>query len=245
MWPLILDATGAALSPLWLGESLRNVRAEFGSEGMESKEVSELPSEEVEVLEQSLEGVSDEGLEWREHTVVLGTAGRGLGWEVLWSVSRTQRQLESKECWRCLRSELEKLWDVFRVENRSSPDTNSNIHMGDELKVVTWHQWMHSDYSHAWLEYTKANNYQQIHSNHILPIYNSLLDIGLLMDLQQSPSHAAFLCDTFPIPSLFYFCHISDMSPFVPIPLVSSFVPASLFHWYLFPCHHDPLILHI
>ena len=44
---------------------------------MESKEVSKLPSEEVEVSEQSLEGVSDEGLEWREHAVVLGTAGRG------------------------------------------------------------------------------------------------------------------------------------------------------------------------
>ena len=44
---------------------------------MESEEVSELPSEEVEVLEQSLEGVSDEGLEWRECTVALWTAGRG------------------------------------------------------------------------------------------------------------------------------------------------------------------------
>ena len=42
---------GAALSLLRLGESLRNVRAEFRSEGMESKEVSELPSEEVEVSE--------------------------------------------------------------------------------------------------------------------------------------------------------------------------------------------------
>ena len=45
---------------------------------MESEEVSELPSEEVEVLEQSSEGVLDEGSEWREHAVVLGTAGRGL-----------------------------------------------------------------------------------------------------------------------------------------------------------------------
>ena len=47
--PLISDATGAALSPLQLGESLRNVRAEFRLEGMESKEVSKLPLEEVEV----------------------------------------------------------------------------------------------------------------------------------------------------------------------------------------------------
>ena len=46
-------------------------------EGVESKEVSELPSEEVEVSEQPLEGVSREGLEWKEHVVVLGTAGRG------------------------------------------------------------------------------------------------------------------------------------------------------------------------
>ena len=46
-------------------------------EGVESEEVSKLPSEEVEVLEQSLERVSDEGLEWREHAVVLGAAGKG------------------------------------------------------------------------------------------------------------------------------------------------------------------------
>ena len=51
---------------------------EFGSEGMESKEVSKLPLEEVEVSEQSLKGVSDEGSEWRECAVVLGTVGRGL-----------------------------------------------------------------------------------------------------------------------------------------------------------------------
>ena len=73
-----MDAAGAALSLLQLGGSLRNVRVEFGLEGTESEEVSELPSEEVEVLEQSLEGVSDEGLEWRERAVVLGTVGRGL-----------------------------------------------------------------------------------------------------------------------------------------------------------------------
>ena len=45
---------------------------------MEFEEVSELPLEEVEVLEQPLEGVSGEGSEWKEHAVVLGTAGRGL-----------------------------------------------------------------------------------------------------------------------------------------------------------------------
>ena len=67
----------AALSLLRLGESLRNIGAEFGSEGTESEEVSGLPSEEVEVLEQSSEGVSDEGSEWREHAVALGTVGRG------------------------------------------------------------------------------------------------------------------------------------------------------------------------
>ena len=113
---------GATLSPLQLGESPRNVRAEFGSEGTESKEVSELPLEEAEVLEQSSEGVSDKGSEWRERAVVLGTAGRGSESEVLQSVSRTRRWSESEECQRCLRSELEKLQDVFGVENRSSPD---------------------------------------------------------------------------------------------------------------------------
>ena len=47
-------------------------------EGVESEEVSKLPLEEAEVLEQPEEGVSGEGLEWKEHAVVLGTAGRGL-----------------------------------------------------------------------------------------------------------------------------------------------------------------------
>ena len=54
--------------------------------------------------------------------VVLGTAGRGSEMEILQSISKTQRWLESKEYQRCLRSELEKLQDIFRVENRSSPD---------------------------------------------------------------------------------------------------------------------------
>ena len=45
---------------------------------MEYEEVSKLPSEEAEVSEQPLEGVSGEGLEWKECAVVLGTAGGGL-----------------------------------------------------------------------------------------------------------------------------------------------------------------------
>ena len=61
--PLILDAAGVTLSPLQLGESLKNVRAEFRSEGAESEEVSGLPLEEAEVSEQPSEGVSGEGLE--------------------------------------------------------------------------------------------------------------------------------------------------------------------------------------
>ena len=44
---------------------------------MESEAVSRLPSEEVEVSEQPSEGMSGEGLEWKERTVALGTAGRG------------------------------------------------------------------------------------------------------------------------------------------------------------------------
>ena len=76
--PLILDAMGVALTQLWLGESLKSVGVEFGSDGMESKEVSGLPSEEAEVSEQPLEGVLGEGSEWKERVVVLGTAGRGL-----------------------------------------------------------------------------------------------------------------------------------------------------------------------
>ena len=75
--PLISGAVGVTLSPLWLRESLKNVRAEFGSEGVESEEVSGLPLEEVEVLEQPSERVSGEGSEWKECAVALGTAGRG------------------------------------------------------------------------------------------------------------------------------------------------------------------------
>ena len=45
---------------------------------MESKEVFGLLLEEVEVLEQPLEGVSGKRLEWKEHAVALGPAGRGL-----------------------------------------------------------------------------------------------------------------------------------------------------------------------
>ena len=47
-----IDAMGAALSLLQLRESLKNVGAEFGSEGAESEEVSKLPLEEAEVSEQ-------------------------------------------------------------------------------------------------------------------------------------------------------------------------------------------------
>ena len=50
---------------------------EFGLEGAELEEVSKLPSEEVEVSEQPLEGVSGEVLGWKEHVVILRTAGRG------------------------------------------------------------------------------------------------------------------------------------------------------------------------
>ena len=75
--PLILDAVGAALSPLQLREFLKNIRPDFGMEGAESEEVSGLPLEEVEVSEQPLEGMSGEGSEWKECTVALGTAGRG------------------------------------------------------------------------------------------------------------------------------------------------------------------------
>ena len=74
--PLISDAAGVALTPLWLRESLKSIGVEFRSEGAKSKEVSGLPLEEVEVLEQPLEGVSGEGSEWKEHVVALGTAGR-------------------------------------------------------------------------------------------------------------------------------------------------------------------------
>ena len=51
---------------------------EVGSEGVESKEVLELPLEEVEVLELPLEEVSGEVLGWKECGAVLEIAGRDL-----------------------------------------------------------------------------------------------------------------------------------------------------------------------
>ena len=47
--PLISDVAGVILTPLRLGESPKNIGAEFGSEGAESKEVFGLLSEEVDV----------------------------------------------------------------------------------------------------------------------------------------------------------------------------------------------------
>ena len=77
MQPLISDAAGATPSLLQLQEYLENIGAGFRLEGVELEEVSNLPSEEAEVSEQPLEGVSGEVLGWKEPTVVLGTAGRG------------------------------------------------------------------------------------------------------------------------------------------------------------------------
>ena len=72
-----MDAAGVALTPSWLRESLKNVGAEFRLEGVESEEAFRLLSEEAEVSEQPSEGVLGERLEWKEHAVVLGPAGRG------------------------------------------------------------------------------------------------------------------------------------------------------------------------
>ena len=69
---------GATLSLLQLQEYLENVGAEFILEGVELEEISKLPFEEAEVLEQPSEGVSGEVLGWKECVVALGTAGRGL-----------------------------------------------------------------------------------------------------------------------------------------------------------------------
>ena len=69
---------GAAPSLLQLQKYPENVGVEFRSEGAELEEVSELPSDKVEVLEESLEEVLGEVLGWKEHMVVFGTAGRGL-----------------------------------------------------------------------------------------------------------------------------------------------------------------------
>ena len=113
---------GATLSLLQLQGYLENVRAEFGLEGADLGEVSKLPLEEADVLEQPSEGVLGEASGWKERAIVLGTVGRGSEQEVLQSVSGTGRQLESKEWQRHLRLELSKLQDSFGAEKRSSPD---------------------------------------------------------------------------------------------------------------------------
>ena len=76
--PLISDATGVALTPSWLREYPKDIGAEFELEGAEFEEVFGLLSEEAEVSEQPLEGVSGKRLEWKERVVVLGPTGRGL-----------------------------------------------------------------------------------------------------------------------------------------------------------------------
>ena len=68
---------GVALSPLQLGGLPKNIGPDFKLEGMESKEVSGLPLEEVELSEQPSEGVSGEVLERKQRVVALRTAGRG------------------------------------------------------------------------------------------------------------------------------------------------------------------------
>ena len=69
---LISDAVGVALTLLWLRDSPKSVGTEFGLEGVESKEVSGLLSEEVEVSEQPSQVVSGKGSEWKECVVALG-----------------------------------------------------------------------------------------------------------------------------------------------------------------------------
>ena len=63
MQPLILNAAGAALSPLQPWEYPENV-------GVELEEIFELPLEEAEVSKQPLEEVSGEVLGWKEYAVV-------------------------------------------------------------------------------------------------------------------------------------------------------------------------------
>ena len=70
---------GVALSPLRLRESPKNIRLEFGLEGVESKEVSGLPLEEVELLEQALEGVVGRGVGMEGVCGSVGDCWKGLG----------------------------------------------------------------------------------------------------------------------------------------------------------------------
>ena len=96
MQPLISDAAGATPSLLQLQEYLENIGAGFRLEGVELEEVSNLPSEEAEVSEQPLEGVSGEVLGWKESHSSVGDCWKGL------RIGSTPKCLWN---W-CLRSEL-------------------------------------------------------------------------------------------------------------------------------------------
>ena len=67
-----------------------------------------------------------------------------------------------------------------------------------------------------------------------------LLDIRSPMELQQSLSHTTFHPLYLLCPSPFYFHHISDTPPFIPVPL---FHPSSLHPCFIVICPHVTMIL--
>ena len=93
---------------------------------------------------------------------------------------------------------------------------------------------LHCITSHTMLIWTACGMYRH---------WVGVLDIRSPMDLQQSPSCIASSLLNLLHPQVHSISITSPTPPFVPVPLVSSFVPVSLFPWYLSPCHHDPLVL--
>ena len=80
--------------------------------------------------------------------------------------------------------------------------------------------------------------------NKLQPTY--MLDTGLLMDLWQLCSTLPLLCYTsnpfLQFNSVLFLSHHWPSSIHPCFPLVSLFIPASLFHWVLFPSYHGLLV---
>ena len=79
-------------------------------------------------------------------------------------------------------------------------------------------------------KFTRTQHNYHTHEHKTLVVLEALMkweDVRYqsLMDLQQVHSTLSSSATTLPSQSLFYFHHISDTPPFVPAPLVSSFIP--------------------
>ena len=146
---------GVTLSSLRLRGFPKNVGPDFGSEGADSEEVSGSPSEEAELLEQPSEGMSGEGLEWKEHAVALGAAGRD------WNRKSFEASLEL--------GGSQSLRDAEGVQGRSrqNSETASEWKTGHPLTMSTSRISIKEIHEHtAQLPYTRTRDTSGLGSSH-------------------------------------------------------------------------------